>query len=147
MKKISTLIAICLALSISSFAQWSGNGNDDNRGHRNNNDSRHGNNSYNRDYSFHSEADLLRDMNLSRQQERKIMRINEEYRDKAFRIQNNRFGAAQQKRFQLERLEQQRKQEIMNVLSRFQRDRYNTWCARNTNNSTYGNGNYGNGRW
>lgn len=147
MKKISTLFAICMALSISSFAQWNGNGNrnpnDDNRGYGNSNDNRHGNGSYNnnRDYNFRSETDLLRDMNLSRQQERKIIRINDEYRDKAIRIQNGRFGSAQQKKFQIERLEQQRKQEIMNVLSRSQRDRYNTWCTRNTNNT------YGNGRW
>jgi hypothetical protein len=151
MKKISTLIAICMALSLSSFAQWSGNGNrnrnDDNR--HGNNSNGYGNGSYNNnnDYSFRSEAELLRDMNLSRQQERKIMRINDEYRDKALRIQNGRRVSQQQVKFQLERLEQQRRQEVMNILSAFQRSRYNTWCSRNNNNNTYGNGGYNNGRW
>src|ERR1700754_2164253 len=110
MKKISTLFVICMTLAISSFAQWSGNSNrDDNRGYG------YGNGNYNNNdnkyYNFHTEAELLRDMKLSRQQERKISRINDEYRDKSFRIQNNRLFSAMQKRAQLERLEQQRRQE------------------------------------
>lgn len=139
MKKISTLIFICATLATSSFAQWRGNGNgsndrDDNRYGNHNNNNHNG-------YNFRTEVELFRDMKLNRQQERKINRINEEYRDKTFRIQNNRWLSIQQKRLQLERLEQQRRREIANVLSGFQRNRYDAWCSGNRNN------NYGNGRW
>lgn len=158
MKKISTLIAICMSVSLSTLAQWDDNNHngqqDDNRGYGNgdyshdgNRDYRNGNyNNDNRYYNFRTESELLNNLNLTRQQQRRVMRISEEYKDKSFRIQNNRWISAQQKRFQLERLEQQRRQEIMNLLSGFQRDRYNSWCSRNTN-SSYGNGGYGNGRW
>lgn len=140
MKKISTLIIVCVALATSSIAQWRGNGN----GNNNNRDNdRYGNynTNDNRYYDFRTEAELFREMKLTRQQERRIDRINDEYRDKIFRIQNNRWISVQQKRAQLERLEQQRRREIANVLSSFQRNRYDGWCARNGNNA------YGNGRW
>jgi hypothetical protein len=150
MKKMFTLLAVCLAITASSFAQWgNGNGNPhDNRSY--------GNKGYNNDQyrigNFRTEDDLLRDMNLSRSQERKVTRVNQQYQQAIYRVQNDRFASSQQKRFQLERLEQQRRQDIINVLSSFQRDRYNAWCARNDNSrNTYGNdrrnGQGNNGRW
>jgi hypothetical protein len=147
MKKMSTLMAVCLFITASSFAQWSNGNPHNNRGH--------GNNGYNNDqyrvYNFRTEEDLLRDMNLSRHQERKVSRINEQFRQKVSRIQMDRFGSYQQKQWQLQRLEQQRRQDIMNLLSSFQKDRYNAWCTRNDNSkNTYGNDRrygQGNGRW
>jgi hypothetical protein len=147
MKKMFILLAVCLSITASSFAQWTNGRQHDNRGYEN---SGYNNDQY-RIYNFRTEADLLRDMNLSRQQERKINRINEQFRQRAYSIQNDRFGSSQQKQWQLQRLEQQRRQDIIKLLSGFQRDRYNAWCMRNDNSrNTYANDRrYGqnNGRW
>jgi hypothetical protein len=153
MKKMFTLLAVALFITASSFSQW-GNGHQHDNGNYGNNG--YGNGGYNNDQyrilNFRSEDDLLRDMNLSRGQERKVNRINQQFQQAISRIQYDRFTSAQQKRFQVERLEQERRRDIQNVLSSFQRDRYNAWCARNTSNAsnTYGNnGHYGHGdgRW
>jgi hypothetical protein len=159
MKKMFTLLAVGFFITASSFAQWGNghqhdNGNNGNYGYGNNN---YGNGGYNnndqyRVFNFRTEDDLLRDMNLNRQQERRISRINQQFQQSISRIQFDRFTSAQQKRFQIERLEQERRRDIQNVLISFQRDRYNAWCLRNNYNasSTYGNnGHYGqgNGRW
>lgn len=149
MKKMFTLLGAALFITASSFAQW-GNDRAPDRGYGNNG---YGNNGYNNDqyriYNFRTEDELIRDMNLGRSQERKIARINQQFQQAVYRIQYDRFSSAQQKKWQLERLEQQRRQDIMNVLSSFQRDRYNAWCRRNDTNShnTYGNNGHGNGRW
>ena len=152
MKKMFTLLGVGLFITASSFAQWNdGRGHDDNRNQGNYG---YGNNGYNNDpfrvINFRTEDELLRDMNLSRQQERKVSRINQQFQQAISRIQYDRFSSAQQKNWQVQRLEQQRKQDILNLLSSYQRDRYNAWCTRNTANSSYGNnGHYGqgNGRW
>jgi hypothetical protein len=147
MKIISTLSVAFLLLTTSLSAQWGSGNSHDNRGY--------GNNGYNNDqyriYNFRTEDELLRDMNLTRQQERKISRINEQSRQRSYYIQNDRFGASQQKRWQLERLEQQRRQDIMNVLNSFQGERYNAWCMRYDNSRDgYGSDRrhgQGNGKW
>jgi hypothetical protein len=158
MKKMIILLSMTFA-GLSAFSQFE-NGNDQGRygnQHGNPGHNTYGNNQ-NQNYdpyritNIRTEADLLRDLNLTRQQEKKINRINDRFRDQAYRIQMDRFSSAQQKRWQMERLERERKQDIINVLNSYQRDRYNAWCNRNNGfSTTYGNnGNnngYGNGKW
>lgn len=154
MKKMFTLLAVAMFLTASSFAQWgNGRNNDNNRNNGNNGygNNRYGNNDQYRIFNFRTEDDLLRDMNLNRQQERKVTRINQQFQQAINRIQYDRYMSAQQKRWQIERLEQQRRRDIQNLLNSYQRDRYNAWCTRYDNSrNTYGN-NYpsgtGNGRW
>jgi len=149
MKKISTLIAVVLFITATSFAQW-GNGNHHNNDHDRNNGYGNNNDQY-RIYTFRNEEDLLRDMRLTRQQEKRIDRINQQYRRDLHRIQFDRFTTAQQKRWALERLERERRRDILSVLNGYQRDRYNAWCSRNGyQQNTYGSNypyNNGNGRW
>jgi hypothetical protein len=153
MKKMFTLLAVGLFITASSFAQWGNGHQQDNRGHDNNGygNNGYGNNDQYRVFNFRTEDELLRDMNLSRSQERKISRINQQFQQAINRIQYDRFSSAQQKRFQIERLEQERRRDIQNMLSSFQRDRYNAWCTRNNGyNNTYGSNGHsgqGNGRW
>ena len=151
MKKIFTLFAVCLFITASAFAQRGYDGHhNDNRGYGNGQYGGYNNDPY-RIYNFRTEDELLRDLNLSRSQERKISRINQQFQQAVYRMQYDRFNSAQQKKWQMERLEQQRRQDIMNLLSNFQRDRYNAWCIRNNASSNYGNNNghygQGSGRW
>lgn len=139
MKRTITLLAAGMFLSIGSFAQW---GNDHHHDRDDRDQNRYGgyNNDQYRVFNFRTEDELLRDLSLSRQQERKINRINQQFQQAVSRIQYDRFSNSQQRTWQMERLEQQRRTDIMNLLSGYQRDRYNAWCTRNTNQrSTYGN--------
>jgi len=124
MKKMFTLLAVGMLLTASLFAQWGngrGNSQDNDRGYGNNrghqNNGYSNNNDQYRIFNFRTEDELLRDMNLSRQQERKVSRINQQFQQSLYRIQNDRYSSAQQKRWQIERLEQQRRSDVRNVLA------------------------------
>jgi hypothetical protein len=149
MKKQCTFLVVCIVITTASFAQW---GSPSPRPNREYGNERYKSDPY-RVNSFRTEEDLLRDMNLGRLQERKVQRIIQQFQQAVSRLQHDRYSSAQQKRFQLDQLEQQRRSEIQRLLNNYQKERYNAWCTRNeysretySNDRRYGYGN-GNGRW
>ncbi len=131
-------------IAVSGFSQWGNNNGRNNHDiFRNDRNDRDRINIYN----YRTETEFLRALNLNRNEERRIDKINDKFQDRLRDMNRMRFRDQNARRFYIDRLEQERKEDVLKALSRKDAEVYDRWYSANRNNGRFNDYGRNNNRW